>query len=129
MKKQKKLLTESEEQLMEILWSNDKPMTSIDLAEYSVESDWKSSYVYIMIRSLLKKGMIRECGTIQYHTQYARQFRPAITKEEYAAKLTMSLDLDRHSITKVAVALIEEISSDSDDVIQELEAMIQSLRK
>ena len=76
MKKNKNTLTDSEKQVMELLWKEQKPMTSMEIAEQSTEYGWKSSYVFILIKSLLKKNMIEECGIIQSNTQYARQFRP-----------------------------------------------------
>ena len=80
-------LTTREEELMEMLWESDKPLTSVEMLELSDGYSWKDNYLHIMLRSLLKKEAIRVCGTVQYGTQYARQFEPAITKEEYAAKL------------------------------------------
>lgn len=128
-KKKDYLLTASEEQVMECLWREQRPMTSVELTEQSEDAGWKSSYVFILIRSLLKKGMIEACGTVQYGTQYARQFRPLMTKEEYAAKLALSLDLDSSSVSRVAVALAQEVSADTNEVIEQLEEMIQSFRE
>lgn len=114
---------------MELLWSEKKPVTSMELASRSEEYGWKSSYVFILIRSLLKKGMIEECGTVQSGTQYARQFYPKITKEEYAVRIALSLGLDKTSLAKVGVALVEEASGDQEQLIKELEEMLQRLRK
>lgn len=127
--KKKLSLTPSEERIMELLWSENRPLTTVELTEHSAEENWKSSYVYILIRSLLKKGMIEVCGTVQYASQYARQFRPLLTKEQYAAMLALSLDLDSGSISKVAVAMARESSEDSEQFIQQLESMIEQLRK
>lgn len=127
--KKKFSLTPSEERIMELLWSENRPLTSVELTEHSGEENWKSSYVYILIRSLLKKGLIEVCGTVQYASQYARQFRPLLTKEQYAARLALSLDLDSASISKVAVAMAQEASEDSEQFIQQLENMIEQLRK
>lgn len=127
--KKKFSLTPSEERIMELLWSENRPLTSVELTEHSEEESWKSSYVYILIRSLLKKGLIEVCGTVQYASQYARQFRPLLTKEQYAARLALSLDFDSASISKVAVAMAQEASEDSEQFIQQLENMIERLRK
>lgn len=127
--KKKFALTPSEERVMELLWQEKRPMTSVELAEHAEEEQWKSSYVYILIRSLLKKGMIEVCGSVQYASQYARQFRPLLTKEEYAAKLALSLNLNSSSVSKVAVALAEGASADSEQIIAQLEDMIEQLRQ
>lgn len=67
-----------------------------------------------MLSSLLKKEMIRVCGTVQYGTQYARQFVSTITKEEYAAKLIMSKGLGKSSIARVTVAMVKETGDRED---------------
>lgn len=127
--KKKLSLTPSEERMMELFWSENRPLTSVELAEHSEEENWKSSYVYILIRSLLKKGLIEVCGTVQYASQYARQFRPLLTKEQYAARLALSLDFDSDSVSKVAVAMMQESCEDSEQLIRQLEGMIAQLRK
>ena len=83
------LLSQAEQQVMDVFWSVDTPLTSVELSKHSTEKGWKSSYIYILIRSLLKKQMIEPCGTLQYGTQYARQFKPIVSKEEYAARLAL----------------------------------------
>ena len=127
--KKKLSLTPSEERMMELFWSENRPLTSVELAGHSEEENWKSSYVYILIRSLLKKGLIEVCGTVQYASQYARQFRPLLTKEQYAARLALSLDFDSDSVSKVAVAMMQESCEDSEQLIRQLEGMIAQLRK
>jgi len=71
---------------MEMLWQSNKLLTSVEMLERSDGSSWKDNYLHIMLRSLLKKGSIQVCGTVQYGTQYARQFEPALTKERVCSK-------------------------------------------
>lgn len=92
-----KHLTNSEEDLMEIFWEKKEPLTSVEILELSAERSWNGNYIHKMLRSLLKKDMIKICGTVQCGTQYARQFIPAVTKEEYAAKLVMSKGIEKSS--------------------------------
>lgn len=123
------LLSPTEQQVMEIFWSVGTPLTSVELSKYATENGWKKSYIYILIRSLLKKQMIEPCGTLQYGTQYARQFKPLISKEEYAAQLAMSLNLNHNSICKVAVSLAQQTSSDTAEIVKQLESIIHEFRK
>ena len=112
MKKPDFILTPNENSIMEILWDEKRPMTSVELATYSQKFGWKSSYIHIMIRSLLKKKMIQSCGTVQYGTQYARQFTPIVSKEAYAARLALSLSFEEKDIPKVALALVREAETE-----------------
>lgn len=128
MSKKQVHLTKSEEQLMSIFWDRGIPMTSVDIVKMNIKPTWTNGLVHNMIRSLIKKGMLLECGTVQYATQYARQFQPAMTKEEYAAKLALSVGILKKDVTKVMVALTRETGKDP-EVIEELEEVIRRIKK
>ena len=83
---EEKKLTKSEERMMDIFWSGEAPYTSVDIVNMKVKDTWGNGLVHNMIRSLLKKGLLEECGIERYKTQYARKLRPAMTKEEYIAR-------------------------------------------
>lgn len=120
-------LTKSEEELMEIIWASEVPLTSVEILKLAKNRSWSGSYIHIMLRSILKKKLIKECGTVRYGTQYARQFEQIVTKEEYAAKLAMSTGIKKGAIAKVAVAMAKE-TGDEEEVIAQLEEIIKELR-
>lgn len=125
-----KHLTNSEEDLMEIFWEKKEPLTSVEILELSAERSWNGNYIHKMLRSLLKKDMIKICGTVQCGTQYARQFIPAVTKEEYAAKLVMSKGIEKSAIAAVTVAMVHEMDgADGEDVVKQLEDIIEELKR
>lgn len=124
-----KHLTNSEEDLMEIFWEKKEPLTSVEILELSAERSWNGNYIHKMLRSLLKKDMIKICGTVQCGTQYARQFIPAVTKEEYAAKLVMTKGIEKSAIAAVTVAMVHEMDgADGEDVVKQLEDIIEELK-
>ena len=124
-----KHLTNSEEDLMERFWEKKEPLTSVEILELSAERSWNGNYIHKMLRSLLKKDMIKICGTVQCGTQYARQFIPAVTKEEYAAKLVMSKGIEKSAIAAVTVAMVHEMDgADGEDVVKQLEDIIEELK-
>lgn len=127
--KKEKHLTTSEEDLMELFWEKNEPLTSVDLLNLSEGRSWNGNYVHIMLRSLLKKGMLRVCGTVQCGTQYARQFVPAVTKEQYAAKLVVSKGIGKNSIAAVTVAMVHEMEEgDGEGLVKQLEEIIEELK-
>ncbi len=129
MRKKEKHLTNTEEELMEIFWANKAPLTSVEILEISAGRSWNGNYLHKMLRALLKKGMIEVCGIVQSKTQYARQFRPVVTKEQYAAKLVMSKGISINSLADVAVAMVDEADgSEEEKLIQQLEEIIQELK-
>lgn len=48
-------LTTKEEELMNLLWKQDKPMTSVEILAIGDEHSWSDNYLPIMLKSLLKK--------------------------------------------------------------------------
>lgn len=129
MSKKEKHLTGSEEDLMEIFWASKEPLTSVEILNISGDRSWNGNYVHIMLRSLLKKGMIEVCGTVQSGKQYARQFIPAVTKEQYAAKLVMSKGIGKNSIAAVTVAMVNEMNEETgEELVKQLEEIIEELK-
>lgn len=127
--KKAKHLTNSEEDLMELFWEKKQPLTSVDISEFSADRSWNGNYIHMMLRSLQKKGMIEVCGTVQCGTQYARQFVPIVTKEQYAAKLVMSKGIEKNSIAAVTVAMVNEVNTaDEEGLVKQLEEIIQELK-
>lgn len=121
------LLTHNEKILMDFFWESDQPLTSVDLIEKTPD---KKNYIPIMIKSLLAKGLITECGTVLYGKRYARAFTPTMTREEYSAKLALLINKKKNVVSKIAVALIDEVpDSEKYIVISELEDMISNLKK
>lgn len=125
--KQKNLLTPSEMEVMEILWASDMPMTSNDVLGSGKIDGWSSGYLHNVLRSMLKKDAVRVNGMVQNNTQYARLFEPILTKEEYAAKMALSVGLDKQSIPKVMVAMAKNV--DPDTLVEQLEKTIKELKK
>lgn len=122
-------LTQREEELMDFFWAEKKPLTSVEILASPQERSWKDNYLQIMLRSLLKKGILRICGTVQYGTQYARQFEPVYTREEYLARTMLDKGIKNTSVLKVMVAMAqEEQNGDKEKLIEQLEEIIEELR-
>lgn len=121
-------LTKSEEEMMDLFWSSESPLTSVDIVNMKVRETWGNGLVHNIIRSLVKKGVLVECGLEHYNTQYARKLMPAMTKEEYTAKLMLSKMGKNSSLSRLVVALAKE-RGDNGNLIDELEEIIQQLRE
>lgn len=129
-KKNKKYhLTDKEVELMELLLKQDKPLTSVEILAIPDDHSWSDNYLPIMLKSLLDKNAIEVCGYVRCGTQYARQFKYSITREEYVALFAVGRGLDAQSIPKVAVAMVTELQEDKDDIIRELEGIIEKLKE
>ena len=80
------MLTNSEEQMMQLLWQQEKPLTATEIIGLSDGKTWKDSYVHLLINSLIKKGLIEVKGFVKTTKNYARTFSPSMSREEYAIK-------------------------------------------
>lgn len=77
------MMTKSEKQVMDLLWSVDKPLSCTEIVELSGDKTWKDSYVHSLIKSLMKKGIVKIEAFELISRSYARKFAPKVTKEEY----------------------------------------------
>ena len=119
-------LTKREEELMDFMWEHGEPVTCNDILELSTSHSWKENYLQIMLRSLLGKGLIKEVGTVRYVKQYARQFMPTVSKEEYFVNLAAGKNLNKRMFFKAAVTMLaRESDNDRKELIQQLEQMLQ----
>lgn len=84
------MLNRKEEELLELLWDNETPMTSktmldiIKLGKYKLKADVG---IHRIINSLLEKNMIKICGSEKSGKLYARRFEPVLTREEYTIEV------------------------------------------
>lgn len=78
-------LTNSERNVMELLWSSNEDLTASEIVKFSKNRTWKPSYIHILINSLLDKGLIIPNSFKRTVKNYARSFKPSITKDEWLA--------------------------------------------
>ena len=121
-------LTEREEEVMNFMWEYGKPVTSNDILALCTNRTWKDSYLQIMLRSLKKKGAIKECGRILYNTQYAYLLKPTLTKEEYYLQLAYKRGVNRRSFIQLAVSIANDMEpEETDSLIDSLSKLIEEL--
>lgn len=128
MSKSNLALTARESQAMDILWDSDRPLSIPDMMD--LLSDWKEGYIYLVMSSLEKKGLVYVAGFDRTSAKkYSRTFLPTISKEEYAAKLAMSMNFNKNSVPRIALAMARESANDdTEQTIEELEKIIQKLK-
>lgn len=82
-KKNTFVLSKKEEEVMKLLWQENRELSSSDIISLSINKTWKSSSIFILLNSLLKKGAIEMAGFIKSQTNYGRTFKYIITENEY----------------------------------------------
>lgn len=76
-------LTNLQYEVMEVLWQAEKGLSSHEIIERSKDAGWQKSYIHLMLNSLLEKGMIEVDGFVKRTKNYARTFKPKLSKSEY----------------------------------------------
>ena len=131
MKKQD-VLNKREEELMNILWAYNEPLTQNEMAERLEEQGWSSVTLFKTVQSLFGAGYLQVVGLEKSAKTYARKLIPAISKEEYYTSILMKNGLDSGSLANITAAFIG-VSKKSEkekntEVIAKLEEIIEKLR-
>ena len=131
MKKQG-VLNKREEELMNILWAYNEPLTQNEMAERLEEQGWSSATLFKTVQSLSGAGYLQVVGLEKSAKTYARKLIPAISKEEYYTSILMKNGLDSGSLANITAAFIG-VSKKSEkekntEVIAKLEEIIEKLR-
>jgi len=93
-----KRLTNSEKQIMEVLWKSDVPLSSHDIILSSSDKTWKNSSVHLLLNSLLDKELIEVAGFEKRAKNYARVFKPTLSYVDYILTvLTKNSDKEKRA--------------------------------
>ncbi len=131
MKKQD-VLNKREEELMNILWAFNEPLTQNEMAERLEEQGWNNVTLFKTVQSLSNAGYLKVVGLEKTTKTYARKLMPAITKEEYYTSILMKNGINSDSLVNITAALIGVSKKDkkekNTEVIAKLEEIIAKLR-
>lgn len=117
-------ITNSEMQILEVLWDEGEALTSSEIVEVSDDRTWKSSSVHLLLNSLLKKNFVQVAGFKKTTKNYARTFEPSMTREEYSMKQLQQEKKNTRVFSGLFNTFVsEEISSES---LQKLSSLIES---
>lgn len=132
MKKQD-YLTLREEELLNILWEINEPLTTGEMAERPEMDGWNTATLFKTVRSLSDKGYLKITGLEKSVKAYSRKLAPTLTKEAYYAGIMMKHGLNIGSIANITAAFLGAADKSSKEqdakVIAELEEIIDTLRK
>ena len=120
------MMTKSEKQVMDLLWSTDKPLSCSEIVELSGDKTWKDSYVHSLIKSLMKKGIVKIESFELISRSYARKFAPKVTKEEYY--LNEYLDESPENDMPALFAAFAHTKADA-ETMDKIEKMIKNWKK
>ena len=120
-------LTKIELEVMNVLWSSDKPLAKSEIAKLCSNKSWKDSYTHLLITGLLKKGAIRENGVKKVGKTWASVYEAEISCEEYYAN-NVFCDSSKEVLPMLFHALIRNDKLDS-QLISDLEQMLEKRKE
>lgn len=128
MGKKIKKITDSEKQVLNLLWDSDEPLTSSEIVHLCKDRTWKPSYIHIMINSLLSKEMIVIAGFKKTTKNYARTFAAAMTREEWnVLQVKQEQKSNSQTLSHLFTALLEEETDEN--LLEELSELIDLRKK
>lgn len=131
MKKEGKLSLRQEE-LLNFLWEVNEPLTANQMAERLQSDGWNSVTLFKTVQSLATEGYLEVAGLEKTVKTYARKLKPALTKEEYYAKVLKDAGLTTDDLPALIAAIVsvkgEATKDNNKQVIQVLEDIIKSLK-
>lgn len=118
-------LSGREKDIMLVLWGMGKPLTASDIAENGKSISINT--VQATLRSLLKKGFIDINGITYRGTVLAREYKPIISAEQYAAEQLQSMRVNTLDFSTLNF-LDHLVNNSSSDILDELEQVIKIKR-
>ena len=98
-------LTKSENEIMDLLWKEGRPLSRSEIIELTPDRSWKPASIHI-----LEKGAIQVAGFVQSTKNYARTFTATLTADEYAVmQFKHSSAFNEQSLFHLVSALVEDI--------------------
>ncbi|WP_405354131.1 BlaI/MecI/CopY family transcriptional regulator [Ruminococcus sp.] len=122
------MLTKSEEEIMNLLWEVGEPLASSEIVNKSENRTWKKSYINLLINSLLSKQMIEVVGVKQMTKNYARTFKPTMSRYAYLVKnLFSQKGFSEENIPDIFAELL--LNTESPAVIDKMQAQLEKKKQ
>lgn len=116
----KTFFTKKEFEIMNILWDQERPLSSSDILQYS--NHLKQSTVQVVLRKLLESNLIK-VTSVSIHTKVAtREFSPTLSREEYIESL-----LGKGNSFRFAAQFIKK--NENKEELDHLEKLIQKKKE
>ncbi len=116
-------LTKSENEIMDLMWKEDRPLSRSEIIELTPDRTWKPASIHILLNSMLEKKAIEVAGFVQSTKNYARTFVPSVTADAYAIMQVKSSPVfSQESVPSLVSSLLEEVTDM--DIIDQLEDLV-----
>lgn len=121
-------LSDKEEQMLETMWREGRPLTRSEIINLTENRRWKESSIHVFLNRLLDKESIRVCDIVKTSTNYGRTYEPTFTAEEYdIARLKQNFETidPETSVISDFLSFIVKTKKVDKGSLQELENIIK----
>ncbi len=125
-------LSDKEEQMLETMWKEGRPLTRSEIINLTENRRWKSSSIHVFLNRLLDKGSVRVCDIVQTSTNFGRTYQPTFSQEEYdisrLKKNFENVDPELSTISDFFSFIVKSKKIDKND-LEDLEDIIKDHKK
>lgn len=131
MKNNNYTLTENELEILEALWTENRPLSRPELLSHLSLTESNRQTVHRFLNDMLEKGVIKVEGSVRCGKRPGRTYAPTISREDYViSQVDKLMPAASFKKPRLAVACTLLNSSNIDEeFIAELENMIQKKRE
>lgn len=121
-------LSPNEFKIMQLLWSEDRPLSRPEIIDLLPERDWNPNSIHLILNNMIEKGVIQVVGMKRCGRGYGRTYAAAMSKLEYAVRLlkeaTPDLTPDERAIGVLPLLWKDGIS---EETVKALRSSLESL--
>jgi len=122
-------LTRNEQEIVELMWAQNRPLTRTEIIDLSPDKSWKPASIHILLNKLLDKEAIVVSGFVKTGKSFGRTYSPSVSCEEYdKMQIKHYFKKRKLSIGELVAALLDDEVLD-DTVIKELEDIIKKRKE
>ena len=119
-------LTKSELAIMEVMWDQEDALTATEIIKVSGDKEWQNSSVHLLVHALLEKKFIEVAGFKKTTKNYARTFKPTMTREQYLTRKVLG-NMSAKERMRIYSQLLQEIHDP--EVLDDIQKHIAVRRK
>lgn len=118
-------LTKSENEIMDLMWKEGRPLSRSEIIELTPDRTWKPASIHILLNSMLEKKAIEVAGFVQSTKNYARTFVPSLSADAYAIMQVKSSPVfSQDSIPSLVSSLLDDVTDG--EILRQLENLIEA---
>ncbi len=122
-------LSDKEEQILETMWKEARPLTRSEIINLTENRRWKESSIHVFLNRLLDKGSIRVFDIVKTATNFGRSYEPTFSAKEYDMNRLKrnfeTVDPELSTISDFFSFIVKSNKLDKDSV-KELEDIIKN---